>query len=89
MTNTTSNQARSTSDFSNLTRLRARILSYPGPQYEIAGATGIHPSQLSRYSLHNDPIQPEHLDRLSRFFDCDPEDLLGYVPLSDPYWENS
>lgn len=51
---------------------------------EVAAATGVHRSTLSK--MANQPgsnVGSEIIDRLCAYFDCQPGDLLSYVPSSD------
>ncbi|UGB45470.1 helix-turn-helix transcriptional regulator [Frateuria edaphi] len=48
---------------------------------EVAEATGVHRATLSK--MANQPganIGTEVIDKLCRYFDCQPGDLLTYVP---------
>lgn len=54
------------------------------PLSEVADATGIHRSTLSK--MANQPganIGSEIIDKLCRYFECQPGDLLTYVPTDD------
>lgn len=54
------------------------------PLSEVAEATGIHRSTLSK--IANQPganIGSEVIDKLCRYFECQPGDLLTYVPTDD------
>ena len=66
-----------------ITKLRAKLLSDPQPQFVIAGITGIHPSRLSEYSLGQKPIKNHHMELLCQYFKCEPEDLRGKIDHPD------
>ncbi|TAN14036.1 MAG: helix-turn-helix domain-containing protein [Burkholderiaceae bacterium] len=54
------------------------------PLSEVADATGIHRSTLSK--MANQPganIGSEIIDKLCRYFECQPGELLIYVPTDD------
>ena len=60
-----------------MTRLKVKLLSDGRPNYQIAGMVGIDPALLSKYSLGKLPFSQKHLIKLCRFFEVDPEDLVG------------
>lgn len=65
-----------------LTKLRAKILRVPQPQYQIAALAGIHPSTLSRYVLGQQAILDKHLIALCDLFRCEPEEIVGWEDVS-------
>lgn len=62
-----------------MTKLRARFMRSPDPQFVIAGICGIHPSRLSEYALGRRPIKNAHLQLLCEYFNCNAEDLIGFL----------
>ena len=74
-----------------LTKLKARMLSYIDPatdkpikQHRVAAATGINPSTLSEYALGRKPYTAQNLAKLCEFFQCDPNELAGYLEFQFP-----
>jgi DNA-binding Xre family transcriptional regulator len=61
-----------------ITRLRAKTLRVPQPQYQIAALAGIHPSTFSLYITGQRPIKDKHLVALCDLFRCEPEEILGW-----------
>ncbi len=45
--------------------------------YDVCAATRIGYAQITRYTNLRQPIAPDHLRRMSLFFDVEPEDLIG------------
>lgn len=62
-----------------ITKLAARLQDFPGPQYITAARAGIHPTILSNYKQGKASIPRHHLDQLARVFECEPEELVGWV----------
>ncbi|HOX41514.1 MAG TPA: helix-turn-helix transcriptional regulator, partial [bacterium] len=60
------------------TKLEVKIAQNGMKQRFISGKIGVHESTLSRY-VAGMRMPPEVLMRLSTFFDCDPEELIGYA----------
>lgn len=60
-----------------ITKLRAKIIRLPHPQYQIAALAGIHPSTLSKY-VQGEPVLDKHLIALCDLFQCEPEEILGW-----------
>jgi hypothetical protein len=60
-----------------ITNLKIKLLEADLPQYVVGAKCGIHPSQLSRYALGQEPIKPKHLRELCKYFHCKQADLLG------------
>jgi hypothetical protein len=69
-----------------LTKLKIKLLEDERPQYQIAAACGIHPSQLSVYALGQHPMSVRHLRALTKYFRCRQQDLLGWDEVE---WEIS
>lgn len=68
-----------------VTKLRVKVLSVPHPQYQIAALAGIHPTTLSHYIHGKKDIQPPHLIALCKLFDCESEEIMGWVDSSAFY----
>lgn len=62
-----------------ITRLKLHLLALGKPNYEVAAAAGIAPSQLSRYSSGRDDIRANHLVALCELLDVEPEELMGWT----------
>lgn len=60
-----------------LTNLKVLLLEDDLPAYQIAAKCGIHPSQLSRYALHQEKIKPKHLRALCHYFGLPQYKVLG------------
>ena len=53
-------------------------------QEEIAAATGIHRTTLSKIQGHRGyNTTTDNIDKLCKFFECQVEDLMQYVPDED------
>lgn len=66
-----------------ISKLRKRLLQDERPQYRVAADIGIHPSTISQYALGRIEIQPHHLVMLTRYYQCNPEDIMGYLDEPD------
>lgn len=66
-------------DHLRMSKLRKRLLLSEKPQYIIAAEIGIHPATLSQYSLRRVPIATHHIPKLTRYFKCQPEDIVGVL----------
>jgi DNA-binding Xre family transcriptional regulator len=67
-----------------ITKLKRLLMSVPRPQYQIAALAGIHPSTLSMYARGQALILDKHLVALCDLFQCEPEDVLGFVEIPRP-----
>ena len=73
-----------------VTRLKLALLANKDergkiiPQHKVAGATGINPSTLSEYSLGKQPFTQKNLRKLCEYFQCDVNDLAGWVTFTIP-----
>ena len=66
-----------------ITRIRKLLLTGDLPAYKVAAEIGIHPSTLSQYALGRREVLPHHLIRLCRYYQLNPEDILGYLDEDD------
>lgn len=66
-----------------MTKLRAKVLRVPQPQYQIAALAGIHPSTFSLYVTGQQAIKDKHLIALCNLFRCEPEEILGWEDSTD------
>lgn len=66
-----------------ISKLRKLLLNSDKPQYLVAGEIGLHPSTLSLYALGRKAIAPHHLVLMTRYWQCEPEDILGYLDEDD------
>lgn len=62
-----------------ISKLMLKLQSTSRPNYVIAAAMGIHPTTLSLYARGNKPISASHLVAMCKFFECEPEELLGTI----------
>jgi hypothetical protein len=60
-----------------LTKLKAKLLRLPQPQYQIAALAQIHPTTFSGY-VNGKPMLAKHLVALCDLFQCEPEEIMGY-----------
>ena len=68
-----------------ISRLKILLLEDERPQYYVAAACGIHPSELSKYALGQRRPSLIHLRALAKYFDCTQQDLLGWDEIT---WEH-
>ena len=61
-----------------ITKLKVLLLEADEPQYRIAAACGIHPSQLSSYALGRHRMSIKHMRALASYFKCTQQDLQGW-----------
>lgn len=71
--------APKTGDRVTITKLMLKLQSISRPNYKIAAALDIHPTTLSLYARGKKDISAAHLVSMCRFFECEPEDLLGDI----------
>lgn len=62
-----------------ITRFRLKVIETGLRQYQIAGLVGIPPAKIAEYCLGERVFSQSHLEKLSTFFECEPDDLLGIV----------
>ncbi len=62
-----------------LTKLESLILDRNLFDYEVANAIGVVAPRISDWKSGRRAIPPKHLISLSKFFSCQPDDILGYV----------
>ncbi len=60
-----------------ITKLRYKLLAIEQPDYQIAGAAGMHPTTLSNYAQGKQPISAKHLRSLCTLLKCEPEEIIG------------
>ncbi len=66
-----------------ITKLRVKLLTSDLPAFMIAGRSGVHASRLSEYSLGQKPIPAHHVVMLCKYFECEPEDIIGWMDIAD------
>lgn len=66
-----------------ITKLRKLLLDTPQPMYKTAGQMGIHSSTMCRYALGRKDIPPHHLIIMSRYWQLDPREIIGYLEAED------
>lgn len=71
--------APKTGDRVVITKLMLKLQSISRPNYQIAAALAIHPTTLSLYARGKKDISASHLITMCKFFECEPEDLLGNI----------
>lgn len=61
--------------------LHYRMADHRINQRELAKATGIGKNSINRYfNNQSSKITVEHLDILCKYFDCEIQDIIRYVP---------
>ncbi len=66
----------------SVTKLDALVRNSGLFQYQIAGSCGIHPTTFSEYIRALKPMKARHIMALAKFFEVEPEDVVGYVEVS-------
>lgn len=62
-----------------ISKLMLKLQSISRPNYKIAAALDIHPTTLSLYARGKKDISAQHLIAMCKFFECEPEDILGNI----------
>lgn len=60
-----------------MNKLRFKLITADYPAFMIGGLAGVHPSRLSEYSRGLKSIPSHHMILLCKYFECEPDDLLG------------
>lgn len=66
-----------------ITRIRKLLITGDLPAYKVAAEMGIHPSTLSLYALGRKEVLPQHLIKLCRYYNLNPDQILGYLDEAD------
>ncbi len=59
--------------------LRVKFLENRIPAYVVGGRIGINPTRLSEYATGRKEIPAHHLRLLCDYFQCPPEEIIGFV----------
>lgn len=66
-----------------LTRLKLRMIEWPGPQYMFAEAVDISPQHFSEYMMGRRQLPLTKAVRIAYLLECTPTEVMGWADEDD------
>ena len=68
---------------SRMTKLKVRLLDWPGPQFLFAREVGVTPGRMSEYVMGRRPLPVLKAMEMAPLLNCNPADLIGWADEDD------